>query len=313
MNYKLYKLSFSTPVHFGNGRLGSCENRFLADRLFSTICIEAKKMFGTEGIESVYQSAVSGKLLISDSMPYCHDTLYIPKPIMTIERDTDRYDNNSVIKKSFKKLSYIPSDSIDKYIKGDFDATAENEKLSGLGVFSEKTSASIHEDDDALPYNVGTYNFNPDCGLYFIIGYENDDIFFKFDDIMYSLGYTGIGGKVSSGFGKFEAVITDVPEELLKMLTNQNADRYITLSVCMAKEDELENAVSEAEFSMIRRSGFVNSVSYSETFRKKKDMYCFAGGSSFKNKFEGDVYDISDGGSHAVYRYAKPLFMGVNL
>mgnify|MGYP003303133425 CR=1 FL=1 len=60
---------------------------------------------------------------------------------------------------------------------------------------------------------------------------------------MYSLGYTGIGGKVSSGFGKFEAVITDVPEELLKMLTNQNADRYITLSVCMAKEDELESCL----------------------------------------------------------------------
>ena len=26
---------------------------------------------------------------------------------------------------------------------------------------------------------------------------------------------------------------------------------------------------------------------------------------------EGDVYDVSNGGSHPVYRYAKSLFMGV--
>lgn len=25
----------------------------------------------------------------------------------------------------------------------------------------------------------------------------------------------------------------------------------------------------------------------------------------------GDIYDVTNGGSHPVYRYAKPLFMGV--
>ena len=40
-------------------------------------------------------------------------------------------------------------------------------------------------------------------------------------------------------------------------------------------------------------------------------MYVFAAGSCFKNEFEGDIYDVTNGGSHPVYRYAKPLFMGV--
>ncbi len=317
MNYKLYKLSFSTPVHFGKGRLGSCENRFLSDRLFSAICIEAEKMFGTEGINSLYQEAKKGNLIISDSMPYIDDTLYIPKPIMAIEQNKDETENSSVVKKAFKKLMYIPFEKIDDYIKGTFDADAENKKLSELGYFSEKTSASIHENDDALPYNVGIYTFNKEkkskYGLYFIIGYNDDETFYRFDDIMYSLGYTGIGGKTSSGLGKFEAVIGDVPENFIDMLATSDADRYITLSTCMAKNEELETVIPGAEFSLIKRSGFISSVSYSDTFRKKKELYCFSSGSSFKNKFEGDVFDLSDGGTHPVYRYAKPFFMGVNI
>ena len=31
------------------------------------------------------------------------------------------------------------------------------------------------------------------------------------------------------------------------------------------------------------------------------------------NCFAGDIYDVSEGGKHPVYRYAKPIFMGVSL
>ena len=50
---------------------------------------------------------------------------------------------------------------------------------------------------------------------------------------------------------------------------------------------------------------------YAEEYRRKRDLYVFAAGSCFKNEFEGDIYDVTNGGSHPVYRYAKPLFMGV--
>lgn len=312
MNYRLYRLTFSTSVHFGSGRLGSSDNRFLADRLFSALCSEAVKNDGYEELQFIYESAKHGKLLISDSMPFSGKTLFLPKPIVSVEHKSDEI--SSVIKKEFKKLSYIPSDKFNDFFSGKLDAAEANRTLSEIGEYSEKTSAAITDGKDAMPYNIGLFTFSENCGLYFIIGYEEDTVLSRFDAIIHSLGYSGIGGKISSGLGKFNAENYDVPDDILKLL-NENDDEavYISLSVCMAREDELKKAVSGAEYAVIRRSGFVNSTTYSNTLRKRKDLFCFSSGSSFRNRFEGDVFDLSDGGNHPVYRYAKPLFMGVKI
>ena len=45
--------------------------------------------------------------------------------------------------------------------------------------------------------------------------------------------------------------------------------------------------------------------------RRKRDFHVFAAGSCFANQFLGDIFDVSTGGAHPVYRYAKPLFMEV--
>lgn len=39
----------------------------------------------------------------------------------------------------------------------------------------------------------------------------------------------------------------------------------------------------------------------------------FSAGSTFTKDFLGDVYDVSNNGRHSVYRYAKPMLMGVDL
>ena len=76
-------------------------------------------------------------------------------------------------------------------------------------------------------------------------------------------------------------------------------------------DDELEQALEDASYLMQKRSGFVASAIYADEWRKKRDLYVFSAGSCFKNCFQGDIFDVSDGGRHPVYRYAKPLFMGV--
>ena len=40
MDYFVYKMYFSTPVHIGNGTLASSENTIMADTLFSALCCE---------------------------------------------------------------------------------------------------------------------------------------------------------------------------------------------------------------------------------------------------------------------------------
>ena len=56
-------------------------------------------------------------------------------------------------------------------------------------------------------------------------------------------------------------------------------------------------------------AGLIRKIS--REWRRKKDLYVFNSGSTFTEKFEGDICDVSSGGAHPVYRYAKPLWLGV--
>ena len=311
MRYDLLKFEFSTPVHFGNGRLDTAEMIFCADRLFSALCIEALKKGGEEYLQKLCDAAKSGKLLFSDGLPYIGDTYYIPKPVMHIERNRD--ESSSVLKKAFKKLAYLPTDKLAEYLCGDIDPEAENDKFKEIGKFGKRHLAAVRKgDEDPLPYRVGEFSFNKNCGLYVILACENDDLYNDISKLIEALGYSGIGGKITSGMGKFSVKAKKVPEGLLRAFEGEH-DRYVSLSVCMAKNDELESVLENAGYVVLKRSGFINSCTYADSFQKKNDFYCFAAGACFEKRFEGDVFDVSQGGAHPVWRYAKPLFMGVDI
>lgn len=118
--------------------------------------------------------------------------------------------------------------------------------------------------------------------------------------------------KKSGGLGKYRYNEGQIPEQLLECL-QKKSDRYMLLSVALPADEELENAMENASYLLEKRSGFVASSDYAEEWRKKKDLYVFTAGSCFVNCFAGDIYDVSEGGKHPVYRYAKPIFMGVSL
>ena len=311
MRYDLLKLDFGTAVHFGNGRLDTADMTFCADRLFSALCIEAHKKGGEEYLGSIVKAAKAGDLLLSDGLPYIGDTYYIPKPVIHIERERD--ESSSVMKKAFKKLSYIPVDKINEFITGNIDPEAENKKFSEIGRFGKRYIVSVRNgEEDPLPYRVGDYRFRSGCGLYVILACADDDLYYDISELIESLGYSGIGGKISSGTGKFGVSPKKVPAALIKAFEGEY-QRYISLSVCMAKPGELESVVRNAGYVMLKRSGFIYSYTYADTFRKKNELYCFAAGSCFERRFEGDIFDLSEGGAHPVWRYAKPLLMGVNI
>lgn len=311
MRYDLLRLEFSTAVHFGSGRLDTAEMTFGADRLFSAMCIEALKKGGEEYIAKLCDAAASGNLLLSDGLPYIGDTYYIPKPVIHIEHNKD--ESSSVMKKAFKKLSYIPVDKTDKFFSGKIDPEVENEKFKEIGKFGKRHLVSVRNgEEDPRPFPVGEFSFNDECGLYIILASGNDDLYYEISELIESLGYSGIGGKITSGMGKFTVRAKKVPEVMLKAFEGEH-DRYISLSVCMAKNEELEDVLKNAGYVIIKRSGFINSCTYAESFRKKRDLYCFAAGACFEKRFEGDVFDVSQGGAHPVWRYAKPLLMGVDI
>ena len=305
MNYYIYRLKFKTPVHFGDGRLNGSIGVIYADTLFSALCCEAVAMYGKSGAEKLFNAVNDGKMLISDTMPYA-DTLYLPKP-MTLVGSNEKGDSS--LKKKFKNLKYIPVKDLNVFLSGGYEP-----KESSFGKEDIRVCVRVNEEEDPDPFDVGIYDFfhsendKQNTGLYFIAGLS-DDFCDTFDELMTSLSYSGIGGKRSSGYGKFS--FTKMDGAALAKRFEGNFKMYMSLSISMTDGDELKDIIPNASYELIRRGGFVFSGDYSDDPLKKRDMYCFKSGACFDRRFDGKVFDVSDGGAHPVYRYAKPLLFGI--
>lgn len=311
MKTEVIKLNFTSQVHFGKKRLTDGEMSIAADTLFSALFIEALQL-------SLHTEFLLNDIVLSDTFPYKGDTYYLPRPLLDLHTDKLNELDEEIDYKQFKKLIYIPYESYEDYINGHVSskkAEEMNEKLS----FGEKgvhTKAMIEsygiekETDDAEPYTVGTFSFFENSGLYFIVK-GSDQSLETLKMVLDSLQYSGIGGKRSTGYGRFTYEVVE-DEPLLRFF--QSNGRYnILLSTAMATDTEIDTLdLSGADrFDLVKRSGFIQSTSYADTLQKKRDFYSFCSGSVFSRQFSGDIYDVSDGGHHPVYRYAKALWLEV--
>ena len=89
--------------------------------------------------------------------------------------------------------------------------------------------------------------------------------------------------------------------------------RNILLSTALPEDSELSDVLNDASYSLIKRSGFVDSETYAAQQMRKKDLYVFAPGSCFRNPFEGRIIKEKNGGTHPVFRYERAFFLGVNV
>ena len=300
MNYKICKLEFDTPVHFGSGALSDAGKTFCADTLFSALYLEAMKS-GQE--EELLSDVRDGRLLFSDAFPYIHEEYYLPKPMVYIEpKDV----GDSVQKKKYKKLEYVPVSALHTYLQGEMPEDGWG--LDRLGQASSQVMTAVRGGEDIMPYVVGNYRYAKGCGLYCIMAYESEDAFYLAEDLMMSLSYTGIGGKRSGGKGHFTFKYGKGTSGLEDLLGRTAGGMSILLSSALPKEDELETALDGSSYLLQKRSGFILSETYASEQRKKKDLFTMQAGSCFAHRFEGDIYDVSMGGAHPVYRYAKAIF-----
>lgn len=310
MDYYIYKLTFLTAVHFGEGSLSDSTNMIMADTLFSALCCEAVDS-GIVTPEKLVNYVENNKLLISDAMPYVNNKMYIPKPIFPVKSEEE---GDSVIKKQFKKLKYIPFKKIDEYFKGNINPFSENKYIKNMGKSEVRTLSALRNKDEAEPYFIGTYKFFENSGLYIIVGFGSKEIKEEFDILFKNLSFSGIGGKRSSGFGRFTFRIFSFKKEMLSVSVGAENPFYISLSISMAKDYEIKEAVYNSYYKLIKRSGFIYSDTYSNEYRKKRDFFVFQSGSCFSKPFEGGIFDVSGNSynsGHKVYRYCKPLFLEV--
>ena len=308
MDYQVYKFAFRTSVHFGSGGLTKTQNVFYADALFSALCIEAVRL-GNDALERLVDLAFHNRIRLSDGLPYIGEKLYVPKPVMELKIENE---GDSVEKKALKKLSYIPVDQMEEYLCGEMDVKAENDYFhENFGKSSLIEKAVIQREQGAVPYAVNIFTYKEKSGLYILVGYESEEDLQFIERLLEAVSITGLGGEISSGYGRFDlykGVLSDSYQRRL----HQKSMLYMTLSVSLPEDSEMEKVIKDASFRMIKRSGFVASVRYADTARKKKALYVLASGATVTEPFDGIVADVSDGGMHPVYRYEKPLLLGVS-
>ena len=309
LDYSIFKFKFTGQVHFGEKALENTKIGFGADTLFSALCIEAIKQ-GEEVLNNLIRYVHNNQLLISDAMPFIGKELYIPKPVMRIEKNN--YDGNSRVKKKYKNMRYIKLSLLQEFLNGEYPIDNEQDFAEKLGKKTVLTRVALRGEEESLPYRVGAYEFADSNGLYIVAGFGNDKIKGKFEELMEALSLVGIGGKRFSGLGRFEMFCDKTNKVDFEKRLKGEFNKYMTLSLSLPREDELEKALQDAEYILERHGGFVQSDRYADSHYRKKDLFVFGTGACFKYKFQGDIYDVSSSGRHPVYRYAVPMFLGID-
>lgn len=294
MTYKMYIMNFHT-AHFGAGSLDSSKMTFAADRLFSALVLEAKKVGKMEEFVSI---AGQDDFVLTDAFPY-QSGPFLPKPIgfPKFEQPDLTTDVKEVRRqaKMAKKLQFIPLDKFDSYVNGTLFKDADH------AVTNIVTKNQPHVDGNL--FQVSTVRFRDESCLY-VIAKESELL----NELMTSLQYTGIGGKRSSGYGQFDLTILDLPDSFKNRLTKAHQEPVMTLTTSLPVEKELEYAMETGSYLLSKSSGFAFSTETKENFRKQ-DLYKFASGSTFSETYTGQIVDVRPlDFPHEVLNYAKPLF-----
>ena len=294
MTYKMYIMNFQS-AHFGAGTLDSSKMTFAADRLFSALVLEAKKMGKMEEFVSI---AGQDEFVLTDAFPY-QSSPFLPKPIgfPKFEQPDLTTDVKEVRRqaKMAKKLQFIPLDKFDSYVNGTLFKDADH------AVTNIVTKNQPHVDGNL--FQVSTVRFRDESCLY-VIAKESELL----NELMTSLQYTGIGGKRSSGYGQFDLTILDLPDSFKNRLTKAHQEPVMTLTTSLPVEKELEYAMETGSYLLSKSSGFAFSTETKENYRKQ-DLYKFASGSTFSETYTGQIVDVRPlDFPHEVLNYAKPLF-----
>lgn len=307
MKYRIYKMYFKTGIRIGENQLETNSIEIPADILFSAIVNEASQI-SQELCEKIIEKFKNKSLKISDAFPFIGEEYLLPKPLVKISRE----ESNSTEKKLYKKIKHIPLKYYKSYIEGKSDPNAILKISSQLGKNQVVTKIKYSENEDNEIYNISYYRFDKDNGLYFLLGYAAEEDLEDFDETLFGLSFTGIGGKKSSGLGKFEIEENELPKEFENKIDTANSKILLTTS--MYKKEELESQAGDSNYALVRRGGFIyseNSYLSKDTAKRKKTMYFFKSGSTFEEKYQGDVFRVDKDYSHPVYRYGVAMWLEV--
>lgn len=343
--YEVILLHFRTPVHFGDaaegGGLGDVTTFCRADTFFSALCNEAAKM-DKALLKKLTDKVTGGMILFSDLMPWFHAEaslpegdknggerydLYVPRPLLTLSAEKEERPLSfsetkqfSTLRKELKKRAYIRASQMKDYL---IDMKTGKQTVDCEPEFGSFVLDTHFNGRSKTPYETGSFYFPKNAGLYLILSVEEETDLEWMESLIRFVGLNGIGGRRSSGSGKFDFEDDPLllsedemygPDDaaLFKMLENGKAPWHMTLSSLLPAPDEIP-AAREGNGKLVKRSGFAYSAEAGK-LRKENSVYMMAAGSCFKQRISGMVADVNSGTfPHPVYRLGKGLYVGLSL
>ena len=331
MNYIIIPLRFTAPVHFGDATQGGGlrEVEFLcrADRLYSALCVEALRKSEAQ-FEDWIRKTQDGSIIISDLLPWHENEgayeWYVPKPVMEASPQEERKETlaqarkSSVDRKKSKKRSFVRAAELALYVdnlRGNSSSLSEEPDFGAGGLETHFNGRT------AMPYMVAGFSFSENAGLYLLLGVEDPADAETVRDLLSWTGLSGIGGRRSSGMGKFEVgesvVLTQEAASknpdlaaLFAMLSDEASDTQMAIAGFLPQKEEAEIA-AKGRGLWTKRSGFTWSEGM-ESPVKEKNIYMMTSGSTFPKRLKGRIADVGvPAVGHPVYRYGKGFFLGV--
>lgn len=331
MSYYLYLLTFDAPVHFGDTSLGGGLEQsgweFSSDKLFSSLCTELAANGEAAAIDELMSMAEKGQFHISDLFPYqVQDNgeweLYLPIPFKHIEGRVQAKHLSMQEAKELSRLRKVAKKQL-YYRASDFSSlctamhngeffTAQNELQLGCDEIVERVNC---RGEKPLPYFIKNFSFAENTGLYGLVELPDDKQEW-FQQLLTSLGLAGIGGKRTSGYGRFhladdmfyldEEYASDFEDTaaLYRLLT-QSSDSYMNISALLPGDGEAA-VVAKGQYKLRKCSGFTGGT-------KRDSIYMLEAGSCLPKKLAGKIVCLGNMDKHPVYRYGMGMYVGLTL
>ena len=336
MSYVIYPLYFDTAVHFApsgrGGRLDEACMEYTADALFGALCTELAAAGEQVMLTRLMDSVETGGLRLSDLLPWQRRTsdravaLFLPRPVLRIERSVraQREDYrttcaNATLRKKQKNLKYLRASRMQDYIRAMESGTPfeDNDFDGDFGTLSLRQRVNTRG-TEPLPYYVGQFTFADGAGLYLLAQIQDEALIPWLHRLLTWLGMAGIGGKRTSGCGKFtvDEVIrldenpVDDAAALGAMLAEESAPWQIALAPVLPAADDLA-AVKKGAYRLRRAGGFISYPAH--VAEKKNSVYLLDAGSCFPARIGGTCGTLGTHDGHPVLRYGYGLYAGVTV
>ncbi len=353
-DYHIFRLEFETPVRFGNGRGADGLDQVLmtaaSDTVFAALCVEWIALYGESALAELITAVQNGQLLFSSLMPWQiavsspeEPEYFLPRPLLSGQASSG--PRNTQLKKQLKQVPWIAATAISDYLAFVRSGAGSPEQFkTGFGQEVSWDRVHVRTGGDPQPYRVAAWQFlrgqKPDprsrhpisreatspmtTGLYWLVWSLQPALATAILQTLDSLGTSGIGGKTSSGLGKFivwDDLLTGSRSgrALLAMLQDQAAPVQMLVST-VSPELPQDLAIirhPDSRYLLVSRDGFTSSAGFCDpvtgNLLKRQRCVLLREGSCFPQRLTGRVLDLSYAGLHPVYRSGRALHVGLRI